>query len=146
MAIVRTYCCDDCGTRFDKLHFDRSEPAPECPGCQAIASRQVPAGFSIGGNAAKAGDIAQDIMEKDYGLTNMRDNLRAGDIAAVTPPTLQPALQSFWKPTGDILGAAKAGAAAAKAEGSNPISLVQRAKKSSGMPARVLCNPVNSVR
>lgn len=146
MAIVRTYLCEDCGTRFDKLHFDRSEPAPECPGCQALAARQVPAGFAIGGNASKAGDLAYDIMSKEYGLSNMRDNLREGDIAVVTPPALQPALQSFWKPTGDIIGAAKSGAAAAKAEGSNPISLVQRAKKSTGMPARVLCHPVNMVR
>ncbi len=67
MAIVRSYECADCTERigkpfrFDKLHFSRDEPAPECPGCQAAASRQVPAGFAIGNsNLSKAVDITQD--------------------------------------------------------------------------------------
>ena len=44
-------------------------------------------------------------------------DLREGDIAAITPPHLAAAVANMWKPSGDILAAAKVGAAAAKAEG-----------------------------
>ena len=145
MAIVRTYHCDDCGTTFDKLHFDRADPAPECPGCQALASKQVPAGFSINGNASKAGDIAQNILEKDYGMTDIRDRQREGDISTITPPHLRAAVDGMWKPTGDIIAAAKAGAAAAKADGVNPLMLTQRVAKERGN-AKPVCLPVNMRR
>lgn len=147
MAIVRTYECPDCTERtgqtfrFDKLHFDRNEPAPECPGCRALAAVQVPAGFSIKGNASRAGDITQKIVEQDYGLTNMADRQREGDLAVITPPHLRPAVDNFYKASGPIIAMAKAGAAAAKAEGSNPLTLIQRVAKKRGS-ARVLCNPV----
>lgn len=132
MAVVRTYLCDDCGTQFDKLHFDIADPAPECPGCQALAAKQIPAGFSINGNASKAGDIAQDILEKDYGMSDIRDRQREGDLAAITPPHLQAAVRNMWKPDGAIIAAAKAGAQAARAEGSNPLMLTQRVLKERG--------------
>ncbi|SRR5258708_2006818 len=144
MPIVRTYECGDCGTRFDKLHFDRDEPPPECPGCKALEAKSVPAGFSIRGNASRAGDITQDIMEKDYGFTNMADRQREGDLAVITPPHLQKAVQGFFAPPGQVVAAAKVGAQAARAEGSNPLTLIQRVAKKRGS-ARVLCNPVNKI-
>ena len=139
MPIVRRYECGDCGCKFDKLHFDRAEPPPECPGCQALASKQtqVPAGFSIKGNTSKAVDIAQDILEKDYGLTNFKDNMREGDIAAITPPNLDKPIRDMWKPSGDIIAAAKAGAKMAAAEGRNPLGMMQRVSKSHGAQHRV---------
>ncbi len=147
MAIVRTYLCGDCGEKFDRLHFDRSEPPPECPTCKALSARQAPSGFSIGGNAAKAGDIAQDILEKDYGMTDIKDRLREGDIAMPSiAPSLQPAVKSYWNPPGGIIASAKQGAQAAAAEGRNPISMLQKVNKSRGASAaRVLCKPVNRV-
>jgi hypothetical protein len=148
MALVRTYECPDCGARFDKLHFSRDEPPPDCPGCVAKAAvpppaaadasapkqrpRHVPGGFSIGGNASKAGDIAQDILEKDYGMTDIRDRQREGDISFVTPPNLKAAVDNVWSPPGGVLAAAKAAAAASAADGSNPLSIVQRANKARG--------------
>lgn len=146
MAIVRTYECGECGYRFDKLHFDRSEPPPECPKCETIAANKVPAGFSIGGNASKAGDITQHILEKDYGLTNFKDNMRTGDIAAITPPHLAPAVQNMWKPSGDIIAAAKAGARAAAAEGRNPVTMMQRVSKAHGSTHRVPISVMNKER
>ena len=148
MAIVRTYVCNDCGTRFDKLHFDRSEGPPECPGCQAISAKQqqVPAGFSIPGKVGKAADICYDIASRDYGMTNMRDNLREGDIAAAPlPAKLAEASQNFFQGGGPVISMARAGARAAAAEGRNPFNIVQSAAKSKGS-SRVLCNPVNRVR
>lgn len=151
MAIVRTYKCEDCDTTFDKLHFDRGEGPPPCPGCQAIASKQtqVPAGFSIGGNASKAGDICYDIVSKDYGMSDMNDRMREGDVAAKTPVSLAPAVTNFFRPTGNVLSAAKLGAQQATREGRNPMSMVQKAAKvqaGGATRAQVLCRPVNRVR
>ena len=137
MAIVRTYLCGDCGTKFDKLHFDRNEPPPECPGCQALAAKQVqvPAGFSIKGNTSKAVDICQDVLEKDYGLSNFKDNMREGETAVITTPAIDAAVKAMWKPSGDIIAAAKAGAQAAAREGRNPLGMMQRASKAHGGPS-----------
>lgn len=148
MSIVRTYLCDSCGTKFDKLHFDRNELPPECPGCAAIEARQVPAGFSIGGgNASRAGDLAYDVLEKDYGFSDMKDRVHEGEIGVKTPPGIGAQVQKFWSPPGDVLQAGKAGAAASRAEGSNPLTLVQRVAKARGPSgAKVLCRPINMVR
>ena len=146
MAIVRKYACGDCGCTFEKLHHDRSEPAPECPGCQARAAKQVPAGFSIAGPAGKAGDLAYDIMSKDYGYTDMKDKLREGDTAVPNlSPHLQAQVNNMWKPSGAIIAAAKTGAMTAAAEGRNPVSMIQRVAKTRGS-AKVICRPVNRVR
>lgn len=147
MAVVRTYECPDCTARlgkpftFDKLHFDTSEPAPDCPGCVAFDAtpaeprqrpRRIPAGFSINGNASKAGDIAQNILETDYGMSDIKDRQREGDISAVTPPHLRAAIDGMWKPSGDVMAAAKVGAQAAKSEGVNPLTMTQRVAKDRG--------------
>ena len=84
-------------------------------------------------------------MENDLGQTNFKDNQRAGDISAITPPHLRAAVDGMWKPTGDIIAAAKAGAQAAKAEGVNPLTMTQRIAKERGS-AKVLCAPVNMRR
>jgi hypothetical protein len=40
--------------------------------------------LTIGGShASKAVDLTQSIMEQDYGLTNFKDNTRAGDTAII---------------------------------------------------------------
>lgn len=148
MAIVRTYECGDCGVRFDKLHFDRNEPAPECPGCEARASSPVPAGFSIGNSKmSQAADITQDIMEKDLGFTDMRDRLREGDIAAPRlPPNLQKAADNMWNAPQGIIQSARAGAAAAAKDKRNPISMIQGKRRKEGPGPAVACSPVNHQR
>ena len=167
MPIVRTYQCEECSERlghvfrFDKLHFSRDEPPPECPGCQAFEAqkpapavfisnrerpvKEVPAGFKMTSNASKAGDITQDILEKDYGLSDIRDRQREGDLAVVTPPHLRPAVDNFFKASGPVIAAAKQGAQAAAAEGSNPFAIVQKAAKRRGT-SRVPISPVNRFR
>lgn len=91
MPISRTYLCDDCSGQFTRLHWDRDEPAPECPYCASATARNIPGTFNITGVKAKAVDLAQKIAEEDFGMTNMRDNLREGDIAALPPPPIQTA-------------------------------------------------------
>jgi len=130
MAIVRTYECGDCGGKFDKFHASRDEPPPECPICQALSARKIPSTFAVGGGtASQAVDITQDVMEKDYGMSDFKDKVHEGEIAIKTPPHLVPAVQNMWKPSGDIIAAAKVGAQAAAAEGRNPVTMMQRVSK-----------------
>jgi hypothetical protein len=123
----------------------------------------APQAPNIIGNKAKAIDIAQKIAEEDFGLTDMRDNTRPGDVIAKPPSPIQtaeseaitrelvaytnapadiaPHLQGYVKdffgaaqgssPAADTLtqiqGAAPA-AQAARAEGKDPISMLQQSR------------------
>lgn len=90
MPVTRTYLCSDCALQFSRFHMSRDEPAPECPRCEA-ASRNIPGSFSIGTVKGKAIDAAYAMAEQQYGITDLHDNSRAGDIAAVAPPPVQSA-------------------------------------------------------
>lgn len=91
MPVTRTYRCTDCEHEFKHFHMDREEPAPPCPNCAVGGLVKVPGLFSIGTNKGRAIDYAQKMAEEDYGLTNMRDNMRPGDVAAMGPPPEQTA-------------------------------------------------------
>lgn len=148
MPIMREYECGDCGTRFEKLHMHADEPAPECPGCQALAARNVPSAFTIGGSTkSQAIDMTYKMIEQDHGMTNLKDNLREGDTAAPSlSPHLQKAVDNYWKPSGDVMQAAKQGAKLSASEGSNPLMIAQRMAKDRGPGPAVRCSPVASVR
>lgn len=85
MSIIRTYVCSDCEAVFEQWCESSDELTPPCPNCEKEMQWQ-PAGFSIGGsNESKAAQIAQDVMEKDFGLTNYKDNNRPGDVGYIDP-------------------------------------------------------------
>lgn len=120
--VTRTYFCEDCQYRFSVHHHSADDPVPPCPVCTAEV-HAAPGGFAITTNKSRAVDMAQQIAEEDYGMTDMNDNLREGDVAAkapapvqtaeaeamvrelqsafgnenVTPEHLMPQVQSFWK-------------------------------------------------
>lgn len=157
MAIVRTYICEDCSQRlgkifkFDKLHFDRNEPPPECPGCQAASVKNVPAAPAYIGNASKAGDLAGKILEEDYGIppAMINDRQREGDVAVNVPASLDAQAKNFFNgagpsmPAGQMIQAARASAALSRSEGRNPFTMLQGAKKRAGpSAAKVMCIPV----
>lgn len=91
MPVSRTYLCTDCSHEFSKLHLDREERETECPRCAEQTVHQLPGRINIGTNKGKAIDYVQKMAEEDYGLTDMRDNQRAGDIAAMGPSHMQTA-------------------------------------------------------
>ena len=136
MPVVFDYVCDECGTSIKNyLKMSRDDPDPECPGCSAISQRLPPV-VNIGTNKGRAVDIAQREAE-DHGFTDMRDNLREGDIAAPRlAPHLQKVVDGFWgsaatpalagKGPADMLAIARNAAAQSKAEGSNPLALTQQ--------------------
>ncbi|MDE2103309.1 MAG: hypothetical protein KGL39_39075, partial [Patescibacteria group bacterium] len=109
-------------------------------------------------NKTKAVKIAQDIAERDYGMTDMRSGSRPGDIAALAPspiqtaeaesitrafveagapaeiaPELKKQAENFWQPAagaaGTAMQAASAGAAEARKMGSDPVGLLHAAGK-----------------
>lgn len=86
--IRRTYRCSDCGYEMTRTEYASDEPIPDCPACH-IATQKVPGLFSIKTNRSRAVDVAQQIAEEDFGLTNMRDNQRAGDTAVLPPDPIQ---------------------------------------------------------
>lgn len=167
VVIVRRYACDDCEQEFEFSHHGRDEAPPDCPYCKAAEARNIPASFAINSNKAKAVDMAYQIAEEDYGMTNMRDNSREGDQAFVGPSPIQtsereaivqqmkdaagpdalpehlvPQVNEFWKNSGQAqpmpphieqlhqqkVAEARMMAGAARADGSDPIELLHKAK------------------
>lgn len=144
MPVLFDYECDACGARFEHLKMSASEPDPECPGCEAL-TRKLPPAVNIGTNKGRAVDIAQAEVEK-MGFTNMKDNLREGDVAAPSLTKEQRALtDGFWgagagMPAAlkgqNLLQLARGSAIAANAEGSNPVRKVQEAIRKTGGDGR----------
>lgn len=84
VSITRQLRCDDCGLTFTQRCENREDEVADCPECE-ISARQVPGSVAIGTNKGRAIDFAQQVAEEDYGLTNIRDNQRVGDISAMAP-------------------------------------------------------------
>lgn len=83
--IVRTYQCLDCGDTFEVSLDSGNAADPPCPYCEKVLEWR-PGMFSIGTHKGKAVDVAQQVLEQDYGLTNFRDGSREGDVTAMPPP------------------------------------------------------------
>lgn len=89
MAVALAVRCRGCGAKFRFYAESMDEPMPDCPLCgvaeeapEVPPSQQPPALVAITTNKSRAVDLAQKIAEEDYGLTNMQDSLRDGDVAA----------------------------------------------------------------
>jgi len=82
--IIRTYECLDCLTTFEVTCESSDAGDPDCPNCNRVLEWR-PGMFSIATNKSKAMNVAQQILEEDYGLNNFKDNSREGDIAAIIP-------------------------------------------------------------
>lgn len=158
MPVTRRYLCDDCSWEWTMFHVKHDEPFPECPNCEKADPANIPGMFSITGTKAKAVDYMQKMAEEDYGLTNLRDNTREGDIAAIAPPPVQEQeahaltmamkemapdiseaqaqqVRDFWKTGGapaSMTQMAAPGAQAARSIGADPIDLLHKAEKASG--------------
>jgi len=82
--IRRTYACSDCEREF-VFECSPDDPDPPCPNpdCDKVLDWR-PVSFAIGGsNEGKAAALTYKALEQDYGLSNFRDNARAGDSGIV---------------------------------------------------------------
>jgi putative FmdB family regulatory protein len=75
MPIIRTYACPDCMHQMDVvLTMEQvDDPPPECPACaRRAAMRQEFKPVAItGSKIARAGDLAEDIIQNDYNVADM---------------------------------------------------------------------------
>ncbi len=89
-----TFRCGDCGHVF-KRTMELEARDPKCPHCQKaqrargmdMAGKPPAVGGSIIG---KAVDTTAEIVMQDHGMTDMRDNIRQGEVST---PKLAPHLQ-----------------------------------------------------
>src|SRR5262245_10376379 len=88
--IRRTYACDDCETQFEVDCESGNDGDPDCPNCSKVL-QWVPARVNIGTVKGKAIDVTQKIIEEDFGLTNLNDNNREGDVAYKAAAPMQTA-------------------------------------------------------
>lgn len=104
--------CRSCGYKWSRIVTNYNQPDPPCPRptkfdeagevIETCGADQRPRGIdltlnkapaSIGGNlAVKAIDETANIVMRDYGMTDMRDDVRVGESAA---PKLHPTQQKM---------------------------------------------------
>jgi hypothetical protein len=80
LVIIRTYQCEDCGLQFEIELESGNDPDPDCPDCSKVLD-WVPGLFAIGTVKSRAVDFTQKVIEEDFGLTNLNDGNREGDVA-----------------------------------------------------------------
>ena len=122
MAKLRTYQCDACEGKFDFMHHPSDEPPPSfCPLCGVsfLEEPQValPSKLNMGGSAdARSVDMVYNQLETESAaraeeagdpslkITDMKDNLREGDVAVARPMPNNAVTQyaeqtghSFWQ-------------------------------------------------
>src|SRR6516162_5916553 len=85
--IYRTYQCIDCNYIFEIECESSSTEDPPCPECDKVLD-WVPGMFSIKTERSRAVDYTQKVIEEDYGLTDLKDNNREGDVAFKPPPPM----------------------------------------------------------
>jgi hypothetical protein len=78
--IRRTYQCGNCDRVFTfECSSDDGDPFCPNPDCDKVLEWR-PQSFAIGGSLeGKAVRYTQDIMEKDFGLSNFKDNAQQGE-------------------------------------------------------------------
>lgn len=113
---ITTFVCTDCGNKWKETStFSRKKDGWNCPDCPQCGKKKENIGCSIdrspayiGSNAkSKAADIAYKMIESDYGMTNMKDNMREGDIAAILPaenPQQQSVVEQTLQQRGGFYG------------------------------------------
>lgn len=96
----RTWHCDGCGVKFRTF----ADEAPDCPNCHGEGRPPSPparselnvATASLSDGTKNLDGITRSMMA-EHGMTDMRDNQRAGDIAA---PPLQGGAAEMLKQAG----------------------------------------------
>lgn len=116
MAKLRTYQCDACEGKFEFMHHPSDEPPPAfCPLCGVSFAEEpeavMPNRLNYGGsNEARSVDMTYRQLEADSAaraeaagdpslkITDLKDNLREGDVAA--KPSINNAVTQYAEQTG----------------------------------------------
>ena len=97
--------CRDCGSKYRLRDHVPGEILPDCPKCGAADENKLdltkPVRIAQGGsNQAKAIDLAWDMAQKDYGLTDMRSGVDPGETVAPKLTKQQQEMDRVWKQAG----------------------------------------------
>lgn len=79
--VLRSYCCPSCGHKWSVIARKDSFKGAPCTKCTAQADRYHPVIPKSNFTASQAVDATYKMVERDYGYTNMKDNMREGDVA-----------------------------------------------------------------
>lgn len=137
MSIHRVYMCGECGNRIEvTLSSDQwDQPAPSCPACDAADKMGQEFHVNIGGSlASRAAAITEDIMRRDYGISNYTGDNREGGVGKVnyaSPPTGSVGT-SQW--AGNMLQEAISIGRKTRMEGGSGLDILQRNLKSGAQP------------
>lgn len=152
MAKCKYLKCKKCQhTWWERWEAGASARDVSCPECGQEKGRYSEPNVSMDGVAgkhSKALDITQSMLEKDYGMTNMKDNLRAGDVAAKIDNPVAAATQNMGGmfsgapgaaapggiPAETLLAGAKAYTQQSNKEGRNPMNMFHSAAKKGYVP------------
>lgn len=114
MLIFRTYECPECEQRFELMQEREEGPPRFCVHCGADFSDEelpaIPAKVSLGGGAAaRSVDMTYKLLEESTAemaervgnpalkVTNLKDNLREGDVAAMVPEVPNNSVGAFMR-------------------------------------------------
>jgi hypothetical protein len=109
------FCCERCGKEFSRIYKsvpkkDPPCPNPKCVEAYVIAEQQkeitnlkamlesgkAPAHLGAN-NTVRAVDTTAEIVMSDYGMTNLKDNIRDGEsVAPSLPPAQQKAADNYF--------------------------------------------------
>jgi predicted nucleic acid-binding Zn-ribbon protein len=108
--------CLRCGHIYKRVVARLTDDNPPCPkkACKAVIAAEERAMMErnirriieeergpghIGANVSvKAIDFTAEVVQKDYGLTNLKDNIREGEaMAPALPPVMQKAADNFFQ-------------------------------------------------
>ncbi len=154
--VIRRYICKKCSQTYQgekvvlKGTTDNMEPCPKCNVVKAtIIERPRDPDLRAGPRAKAAVDFTYKMAESDYGMTDMRDNLRAGDLAMKLPAGDvgnavakqggmfgQQGAQQAIQHGGNALQMAAGARAERKSQGiSDPVQALQSSIKSANAPS-----------
>lgn len=102
---VHVFHCRRCGHKWKVIAKGMDIAEPPCPNLacgevQTIRPFNPEGAPAIGGSTiVKAVDFTADLTMQQYGLTDLKDNVREGDTLVPTlPPTLQKQKDDFFNP------------------------------------------------
>ena len=146
MPVLRTYACSECSSSFEVFHKRSDEPPPRfCMSCgfdfeggseAAALEVQLPKVNLGGSELSKSVEQTYRTLEASSGVTNLRDGLRPGEVAArpvdnIVTQTMKGLQEaggiSSWQGGGGSIGAALASSGPKGQRGAeSAISAIQR--------------------